>query len=351
MLSEIYRKVLVAIGVARFLRWRNRNKLLIVYLHSVINEDEPMWEPLRAHMPVRIFRQQLEIISRYYEWISLDTAIDMLAGRRPMRRNCIVMTFDDGYRNNMTDALPALEKHGAVPAFYIASGMLNNSRPYWFERFDYVIQHLREAADVRLGPHAFHFVPGDRDGLREQYARLRETAKAHFESDREFYEFFDEVSRRLESSCGHALADIQATDPCSATLSDAEIKELMSSGRATIGSHTVDHFRLDVVDEETCRDQLQRSKATIESLTGQSCDHFCYPNGNMNGDVAQLVREAGYKSAVTTNSGLNAAGDDPYALRRMHLPGKADEDALLLQLCGFGDIMTRLRSIFGGARD
>lgn len=351
MLRTLFRRLLVAMGVARFLRWRNRHKVLIVYLHSVVDENELTWQPLRSHLPVRIFRRQLEIIGRHYEWITLDTALDMLAGRQPMRRNCVVVTFDDGYRNNMTVALPALESHGAVPAFFVASGMLNNSAPYWFERFDYAIQQLREPAEVRLASSAYRFDPEDRDGLREQYARLRAKAKAHFDSDRKFYDFFDKVSRRLESASGCSLADIQANDPSSATLSNTEIEELASSGRATIGSHTVDHFRLDIVDEETCQDQLRRSKEVIERLTGHPCDHFCYPNGNMNTNVARLVREAGYKSAVTTSSGFNSAGDDLYSLNRMHLPATDDKDALLLQLAGFGIAMSRLRSAFGRASD
>ncbi len=304
--------------------------MLILCLHSVIDPSTVTWKPLRTHFPVDRLRRQLAVISRHYRWLSLDDALEVLAGRKPPVSNGVVLTFDDGYRNNMEVALPVLEEYGIKPVFFVASGMLDSRAPYWFERLDYAIQQLEQPAQVRIGSRSLTFTPGDREALRTTYAELRQLAKEHFEDDREFYTFVDGVSQRLEKASGKALADIQKDDLCSATLSTDDLASLSSSGRAIIGSHTVDHVRLDIVDEVTRMEQLEQSRKDIEAATGEACRHFCYPNGNWNPSVAQAVADAGYASAVTTDVGSNAVGDDPYALKRIHMPAIDDPAVLLL---------------------
>lgn len=330
MTKKIIARLLLWTGVTGLLRRARKRRVLILYLHSVIDPSTATWTPLRTHFPLDRLRRQLAVLSRHYQWLSLDEALEVLSGEKPPVSNGVVLTFDDGYRNNMELALPVLEEYGIKPVFFVATGMLDSRTPYWFERLDYAIQQLEQPARVRIGSRSLTFTPGDREALRTTYAELRLLAKEHFDDDSEFYTFVDGVSQRLEKAAGKALADIQKDDLCSATLSKDDLANLASSGRATIGSHTVDHVRLDVVDEATCREQLQQSRKYIEEATGEACRHFCYPNGNWNALAAQAVADAGYASAVTTDVGSNAVGDDPYTLKRVHMPAIDDPAVLLL---------------------
>jgi peptidoglycan/xylan/chitin deacetylase (PgdA/CDA1 family) len=344
MLKTIWIRLLALSGLLKFLRWYNRDRILILCLHSVVDAAKLSWQPLRTAFSVDLLRNQLDVISRYYTWISLDHAVDIVRGKAPPVANGVVLTFDDGYRNNMSVALPELERHSVEPTFYVTTAFLNNRQTYWFERLDYAIQQLQTTEQVRLHGRAFRFVPGNRNSQRAAYAALRNLAKAHFDDDREFYAFFNDVTGRLERATGKALADVQAGDPCSETLSDEDLHVLSESRRTTIGSHTVDHFRLDKVDADVCANQLTESRRYIENATGAPCRHFCYPNGNWNRAVADAVAAAGYDSAVTTRGGFNSAGDDPYTLRRLHMPQTDDENRLLFFLSGFGELKDRLVS-------
>src|SRR5690606_10906683 len=147
----------------------------------------------------------------------------------------------------------------------------------------------KEPVEVPLHGQTFTFTPGNRESLRNTYTALRQAAKEQFENDRDFYDFFETTSDRLEKASGKSLAEIQAGDPCSETLSDEELRALEETGRVTIGSHTVDHVRLDTVDEDSCMEQLTASRAYLESATGVRCRHFCYPHGNWNPQVASAV--------------------------------------------------------------
>lgn len=344
MLKTVLIRLLARSGILKFLRWCNRDRILILCLHSVVDTKKLSWQPLRTPFSVDLLRKQLDVISRYYTWISLDQAVDIVRGKAPPVANGVVLTFDDGYRNNMSVALPELQKHSVEPTFYVATALLNNRRTYWFERLDYAIQQLVTTEQVRLDGRTFQFVPGHRETQRASYAALRNLAKAHFDDDQEFYAFFNNVTNRFERVAGKSLADVQVGDPCSETLSDEDLRVLNESCRTTIGSHTVDHFRLDTVDADVCSNQLTESKKYIEDVTGAPCRHFCYPNGNWNRAVADAVAAAGYDSAVTTRIGFNSAGDDPYTLRRLHMPETDDEHRLLFFLSGFSDVKDRLIS-------
>src|SRR5688500_16990238 len=119
MLKTIIARLLAITGLLRFLRWRNRRRILVLCLHSVVDVKDMSWQPLRMPFSVDLLRRQLEIISRHYTWLTMDDAVDMLAGKTPVTPNGVVLTFDDGYRNNMSVALPVVEKHGIKPVFYV----------------------------------------------------------------------------------------------------------------------------------------------------------------------------------------------------------------------------------------
>lgn len=94
-----------------------------------------------------------------------------------------------------------------------------------------------------------------------------------------------------------------------------KIREL-SAHNTFFGSHTRTHPFLTKIENEHAREEIFISKQVIEDQTGNPVETFCYPNGDCNNDVKEMVKEAGYKVAVTTNRGSVRAGDDPLTLRR-----------------------------------
>lgn len=88
-----------------------------------------------------------------------------------------------------------------------------------------------------------------------------------------------------------------------------------------IGVHTRTHPILSqVADRGRLRDEIVTPKARIEAEVGRAALHFCYPNGrreDFTDDAIELLRAAGYRTAVTTERGLNFAGAEPLLLRRL----------------------------------
>ena len=83
-----------------------------------------------------------------------------------------------------------------------------------------------------------------------------------------------------------------------------------------IGSHTLTHPRLTQLAPGRAREEISASRKRLEDLFGRPVRHFCYPYGDWNPAVRDLVREAGYATACTTTAGVNTAAESPWELKR-----------------------------------
>ena len=103
-------------------------------------------------------------------------------------------------------------------------------------------------------------------------------------------------------------------------LNKTEIKEMFKDG-FFIGSHGINHYYLDRLEEGVMIGELIASKAYLENITGSSVDFFSYPFGDYNANVMRAVKNAGYKAAFTTVNGKIEAGDNSFELKRISVNG------------------------------
>ena len=325
-------------GLMRLWRFRHRHHVIILYTHGVVDSRPAQaWVPLRSQLALDRLDAALRRLARHYRFISLDDAVEMLAGRKPLLPYSLVLTFDDGYRNNITHALPLLRRHRVPATIYLATGHVEERRPFWFDRLDYALQHAAPD-EVARAVSGDAVAAGDREGLRRAYKRLRDEAKAATRDDSEMRREMEGLAAALEAGSGRRLSDVFETDHWAGVASWAEVRAATGPD-VTWGSHTVDHVRLGQAGPEVIRDQLARSRDMIEAATGAPCRHFAYPSGSVTPEAATLARQAGYTSAVTTKPGTNRRGDDLMTLRRIGLPDTDSELEVLAQASGLSDAL------------
>lgn len=104
----------------------------------------------------------------------------------------------------------------------------------------------------------------------------------------------------------------EATEPL---MDEAEVRDWLSAGHL-IGSHTRSHPWLTRIPIEQAREEITASRKALGDRFGVGVDHFCYPYGDWNEAVRDLVAEAGYRTACTTEPGVNRKGDCPHTLKR-----------------------------------
>ena len=325
--------------VTPILRFLNRRKITVLMMHGVAaDREDDGWQPLWPRLTPARLDLVLGQLARHYRFISLDEAVDVIAGRKAPPRNGLVLTFDDGYRNNVTEALPVLQKHAAPAAFFIATGFVETRESYWIDRLDYALQQAPEDARLieALG-RTYDLRNLDRAALAEGYRRLRLGVKNSVPDDAQMLAEFDRISSELEKAAGTSIRDVIDVDRYVAVATWEQLASVAADG-VEIGSHTVNHCRLTGIDHGEVAKQLAESKQTLEQKIGKPCRHFCYPNGDHDPAVAALVDAAGYASAVTTDNGLNRVGDNLMTLRRYPMPSGTDAFSNLLAVSGFAEL-------------
>jgi len=303
------------------------NKIAFLAFHGVMDIDiagPDTWDPILKRTSPAALQSYLDILTQNaYRFISLPVAIDMLSNRLPMESNCVCLTFDDDYRNLVTRALPILREYSAPAAFFVVTGPVESQSLYWFDRADYAIQHLLVSSlEINCGLDNFVIRAETRDEMADSFTRLRQLYRKHRLQD------VVEVVEKIEEAASTSLEELGMQDEWSAILTWQDLVQL-DPEEITVGSHTVNHARLDSLDDTAALEQLVDSRATIGQKLKVDCDHFCYPSGLFTDSTLELLRQANYKSAVTTIAGVNAVGADLYTLKRINVsPDMSDKDLL-----------------------
>lgn len=292
--------------------WRRRVQPTgrILCYHRV-NDDR---NPFFPSMPVAVFDQQMRHIARYHRVVTLTQLVDHLAGGSA--EPVLAITFDDGYRDNFENALPALRRHGLPATIFLTTGSLDSGEPLWFERLARAIQTTPQAfLDIEL--HSPR-----RMWLRSQEERIR-VNKELFAALRQM------PGDERHSSLTRILRQLNVPDagPRTNTMLAWDQVRLMKQHGIEFGGHTVTHPYLSRLSTEQVAWEVSECKRRIEAELQSEVIHFAYPNGRREDFTSYsktMLREAGYQTAVTTIWGVNDAATDRMELRRGQ-PWEQDE--------------------------
>lgn len=282
----------------------------ILSFHRVNRDDDPFFPAL----PTDVFEMQMAFVARAYVVLPLEELVDRM-GRGMLPRNALAITFDDGYRDNLTHAAPILARHGLPATVFVVTGAIESGEALWFDRLALAFKHTR--AGGWMAPWG-ETLPLESAGQRlaalgQTLSRFKRMANAERRSR------VEDVLVSLGASDERPLKNVM--------LSWDDVQALMGLG-VTIGAHTVSHPILSQLQPEEARAEIEGSRAAIRSRSGRAPLAFAYPNGGPAdyGDaVVSMVRDAGFTCAVTTRFGVNTAATPPYELRRggpweHHLP-------------------------------
>lgn len=326
-------------GVFRVFRRLNRNRLIILTYHSVLPSASGIdGGESRNVVDEDMFAWQMRYLAKHYRCVALEEAVSLLGSDRCLPPYSVVVTFDDGFRNNLRYAVPILRQCGIPATIFVTTGHVENgTRLLWTERVGRLLGRAAVPQTVTLA--------GDRKPLtlsfrtaaeREQARRLALTWLKGLPSGQR-----DEAIRALEHQVrpddsnpdGAAAPDVDRYT----FLNWTDTREL-ARGDVTIGSHTVEHPILSSLDDESRKREVVESKRQIEQQLGRPCTLFSYPNGTADDfddrDKANL-RKAGYVAALTQIGGLNDKRTDPFALRRLNIGRGHGRAVFIAQVSGF----------------
>ncbi len=279
-------------------------RLSILIFHRVLPDPDPLFP---GEVDAARFQRLCGWVARWFNVLPLDQAVQRLRqGSLPAR--ALAITFDDGYEDNHSQALPILQRHGLTATFFIATGFLDGGRMW----NDTVIEALRRTP---LGEISLDGLPaGDfgRHGLGSTEARRAAIAG--------LLPRLKHLEPALRQQTVDALAArAGAVLPNDLMMRSEQVLALHRAGMQ-VGAHTVSHPILARLGDEAARQEITRSKAALESLLGSAVRLFAYPNGKPGADygpaAVAMARQAGFDAAVSTSWGAASAGSDLFQLPR-----------------------------------
>lgn len=146
------------------------------------------------------------------------------------------------------------------------------------------------------------------DGFRSVLEHALEPLREHRFQAMQFI-VADRIGQRNEWD----LASGEIPEPL---MDSAQIRDWLAAGHQ-IGSHTLSHPFLTRAPRERAREEISSSKKSLEDKFGVAVRHFCYPYGDWNPEVRELVAEAGYQTACTTEFGVNDPSGSALSLKRV----------------------------------
>lgn len=272
------------------------------------------------------FRRQMILLREHLLPMTMtDFSAAMAAGAFP--RGACLVTFDDGWRDNLSHALPVLRETQVPATLFVATDYIGGVRVFWQETlaraiFELVRAGRGEAALEKIGG-------GHLRGLTDQLARLwirrfvtSLKARPQPEIDAMVMQFREEWA---------ATGIHTPADHPDRFLTWSELRDMQASGWFSVGSHCTSHTPLTKLDAARVQAELSESRAAIERQLGSCPDFLAYPNGDANPAIAEAAMAAGYATAFTTENGYVSPSDPRCLLRRINVHEfSTDSDAAFM---------------------
>jgi peptidoglycan/xylan/chitin deacetylase (PgdA/CDA1 family) len=281
---------------------------VILTYHRVADIED---DPHQLVVSPANFSQHLAYLKQTCRPMRLMDMIECLKNGGLPRRS-VAITFDDGYVDNLEIAHPILEAAQIPATVYVASGYIDKSVEFWWDRLEQLLLcggtvpsrlelRLRDRTDDWLT----ETIAERQLAFKEIHARLRPLSDAEREP----------VFSCLCEWSGRTLQ----VRPLYRPMTSDELKRLTHSGLIDLGAHTVTHPMLSTLSAAKQSAELKQSRAVLESIIGRPVDTCAFPYGQPEhfDDVSVAVAEEnGFQAACTGVLGSVEVGDHPFLLQR-----------------------------------
>jgi len=282
---------------------------LILYGHRVAEDEEGYLQGL----PPQCLDQQLEYLTRHYQPMTLSELLGCYEQVRPVPSRSFVLTFDDGFRDNLTAAAPVLKRWGVTATVFAVTGCLTTGELPWSQRLGFIVQRTAQPELTFTFPAASpapqRFALSTPAARRRAYVALKNPLKALPRADR------DGVIEGL-------ARDLEVDPPNDRMLSWADLRALIAEGWE-VGAHTCSHPWLACIPYTEAEEELIRCREDLRQQLGVENAPFCFPAGSWTPELLALVRRLGFRGAFrpTPPQRVNTlVNSDPFRLGRIGLP-------------------------------
>jgi len=337
-IKAVATSILAAAFHPRLLKPFHRNRLTVLMYHGVI--DRPLRIPDPCMIDVNVFRSQIRYLKKHFTVISLANAVELMSNNA-IEEHTIVITFDDGYQNNLDLAYPILLEENVPATIFLSTSFTDTDTTIWTG----VLQNAFELSQKsQLEWQGQLFDLGTFDKKKSSLRAIVNVLKASPQTS-----LLEEVDK--------IVADLSQDNPVSLAadspyrmLNSESIRKLVESDLVELGAHTHNHYVLSRIPSSMQETEIRKSLQIVESYTGTSCQLFAYPNGrrcDYNEESLYILRQNGVKASVTTESGTCTADSPMLEMRRIAVDAQASMSSFKLSLFFLQGRIKKLLSMKG----
>lgn len=337
LLKKVFCIFLVYSGICRLFSFMHRNSVKILLYHGIINGDLP--QTLNGdglHLKLEPFERQIIYLKKRYHILDLNEFIEYLKEGRAIPQYSVVVTFDDGYKNNYENLKNIVLKYKIPATVFLVTDYVGTLELLWLDRLEMAFFRTKRKSISALRSIGIAEIEWRSDKEKmEKYLVLKNYLKKMPQ------EKLKEALKNIFSE----LIDGKADGPYGNTdmaytrlLNYDEVAELSQHG-VRFGSHTCRHEILTALSEGEIKDTLKRSYLRIKDYCKDGGIPFAYPNGSFNDEIKKAVASAGYNCALTAVHGFNSKASDLYALKRNEIGNKGDIHIFIATLSGALDFV------------
>ncbi|UCE67748.1 MAG: polysaccharide deacetylase family protein [Candidatus Zixiibacteriota bacterium] len=316
-----YSGLLALLSVLKRIRADKNNFTILIY-HRILDENDSERDHIQAGIIVsrKIFEKQMAYLSKEYNLLSLKELAEILEKNQYPPSKSIVITFDDGWRDNYLCAYPVLKKHNVPATIFLATDFIDSDNMFWFAEIGMILAK-RKIPPEKLWEILEKARKESKNISTPQSSDSHKPAADSIDSDKfiEGLKQFDHqiITRIIAELWKEGGVSSERTAVDRQTLSSDEVLEMSENG-IDFGSHGCSHRILTGLDRDEVKRELIESKRILEEKTGKTISLFSYPNGDFNEEIKKLVREAGYDCAITTGGReIDKGALDLFALKRI----------------------------------
>ena len=302
---------------------------------------EPDLDPWGLSVSPEHFAEQLEVIKKYFCPLSMQELLRQLQlGKVPNRS--IVVTFDDGYVDNLRNAKPLLGRYDVPATIFLVTEALVEGRNFWWDELEWALLQpgtLPDALELTIRGNKQEWELGSarRYSIQNrQEDRQRRPWEANPGTRLAFFCLI--WQRLLELSKPERLEALDAIRAWAGSKGDShdgdraltrdEVHILGTGSLIELGAHTVTHASLRLLSDSQQMEEIAGSKAQLESIIGHPVTSFSYPHGEYSPETTNLVQRAGFLGASTTTFQCVRPSADPFQLPRFQVDDWGGEEFL-----------------------
>jgi peptidoglycan/xylan/chitin deacetylase (PgdA/CDA1 family) len=319
-------------GIARrgvqILRHRLAHRALILLYHRIVELPS---DPFLLSVTPQNFCEHLQVIRRYAQPMSLQGLTECLQnGGLP--RKAVVITFDDGYADNLYNAKPILEQYGIPATVFVTAGQIGSQQEFWWDELERLLllpNRLPEITSLSANSSPNHWAASvaelylKEDDQRDENWHIEQASalgsrQAFFHSLYELIHAMTPVERREAVRKLQTWASVSPEGRSShRVLSAEEVIRLAEGGLIEVGAHTMAHPSLAALPAPAQAQEIQESQARLEEILNRRVLSIAYPHGSFTQETLRIVRGANYRCACCSDTDAVWRGTDPYLLPRV----------------------------------